>query len=83
MKKWLGVMLILAAGWPGVPRAQEVAPGKEAYVMEEVVVTATRTEVPGKETSVSYTVITEKEIAERQATRVEELLRTVPGVTIN
>jgi len=84
MKKWLGVMLILAAGWPGIPpRAQEAAPGKEAYVMEEVVVTATRTEVPAKETSVSYTVITEKEIAERQATRVEELLRTVPGVTIN
>jgi vitamin B12 transporter len=62
--------------------AEETPPGKEAYLMEEVVVTATRTAVPAKETGVSYTVITDKEIKERQATRVEEMLRSVPGANI-
>lgn len=85
MKKWLGLIIMLAAGvWAGAAGAyaQETPPGQETTVLDPVLVTATGTEVGAKETSVSYTIITDKEIQERQATRVEEMLRTVPGVTI-
>lgn len=83
MRTWLRLLLMMALFWPGVAaRAQETPPRKEAYVMEEVVITATRTEGPAKETGVSSTVITDKEMEQRQATRVEEMLRTVPGAHI-
>jgi len=48
-----------------------------------VAVTATRTEVSLKETGVATTVITAQEMEDRQATRVEEMLRTVPGAVVN
>ncbi len=83
MKKWWGILFLVLC-WPVLPAAsQEVAPGRESYSLDEVVVTATRTETPAEETGVSYTVITDKEMQEKQATRVEEVLRAVPGVTIN
>lgn len=83
MRIWWGFLFFWAL-WPALSAwAEETPPGKEAYLMEEVVVTATRTAVPAKETGVSYTVITDKEIKERQATRVEEMLRDVPGATIS
>jgi vitamin B12 transporter len=77
---FMAVCWALAPAW-----AQEATPPAEEkpVQMEEVVVTATRTPVPAEETGVSYTVITDKEMQERQATRVEEVLRAVPGVTIN
>jgi vitamin B12 transporter len=50
--------------------------------MEEVVVTATRTEVPLEELGVSATVITEEEIKRRQATDVLDLLREVAGIHV-
>ncbi len=73
----LGILLaIVSSGaW-----AQER--GRETVEMEPVVVTATGTEVPLKETTQSVTVITDKQIQEQQAVRVEEMLRYVPGVTI-
>ncbi len=83
MKRNWRVFLVLAACClGGTASAQEEPPAKEAYVMEEVVVTATRTEVPAKETGVSYTVIPRQEMEGRQVTRVEEMLRTVPGANI-
>ena len=48
-------------------------------IMDETVVTATRTETPVKELGVSTTVVTEKEIKERQAVDVLDVLRDVPG----
>ena len=56
--------------------------GKDALEMEEMVVTATRTEVPVRELGVSATVITAAEIERRQASDVSELLRDVAGLTI-
>jgi vitamin B12 transporter len=51
-------------------------------IMDETVVTATRTETPVRELGVSTTVVTEEEIKERQATDVLDVLRTVPGFKI-
>ncbi len=89
MRKWLGLLIIImvvlvgaAAGEEEAATAPEAKETKEAVVLEEVVITATGTEVRTKETSVSSTVITEKEIEERQATRVEEMMRAVPGVNV-
>jgi len=84
MQYWrniFGIMGILVLLAPGSPGAEER--GREAVEMEPVVVTATGTEVPLKETTQSVTVITDKQIQEKQAVRVEEMLRYVPGVTIN
>lgn len=50
--------------------------------LEPVVVTATRTEVPLKETSTAVTVITAEDIDQRQAETVAEVLRTVPGLDV-
>ena len=51
-------------------------------IMEETVVTATRTETPVKQLGVSTTVVTEEEIKERQAVDVLDVLRDVPGFNI-
>lgn len=49
---------------------------------ETLVVTAALEEQPAEETSASVTVIGRDEIEDRQATSVQDLLRTVPGVTV-
>jgi vitamin B12 transporter len=51
-------------------------------VLDEVVVTATRTETPVSELGVSATVIGEQEIEGRLATDVVELLRDVAGLDV-
>jgi vitamin B12 transporter len=71
------VTLILAGG------AGAVVSQPEKVELEAVVVSGTGTEVPVKESTQSSTTITAREIEERQAVRVEELLRYVPGVTIS
>jgi vitamin B12 transporter len=48
--------------------------------VEQIVVTPTGTEVPIKNTSVSATTVNSQQIEARQATRVEQLLRDVPGI---
>lgn len=71
----MGILLgIGTTGW-----AQEAPP--EAAV-EEVVVTATRTEAPLKGTAASVTIITEKEISEKKAKTVLEILRDVPALDV-
>jgi len=82
MRKWWGsIGITVACILTALTGA--VAEDKDAVKMDAVVVTATGTEVPVKDSTQSVTVITEKEIQERQAIRVEEMLRYVPGVTIN
>ena len=56
---------------------------EEEKVMEEVVVTANKTEVPLREVGVSVTVITSEDIERSQATDVLELLRDVPGLNVS
>jgi len=77
------VMVMIGAPVWGEEEAPETKETKEAVVLEEVVVAGTRTPVPVKESSLSSTVITAKEIEERQAFRAEEMVRSVPGVIIN
>jgi vitamin B12 transporter len=52
-------------------------------VLGEIVISATGTEVPLKDTSVSTTIITKPQMEARQDPRVEEFLRDVPGATIS
>jgi len=59
------------------------APTQEKHiVLEEVVVTATRTEENPEELASSITVITEEDIENMKATTVLELLRDVPGLDV-
>lgn len=53
-----------------------------ATVVDKIVVTARRQEVPAEEVGVSVTVITAEEIEARRVNTVAELLRTVPGVEV-
>ncbi len=55
---------------------------QEGVELENVVVTATRTEVPTKELGVSATVITAEEIERRQAKDAVDLLRDVAGINV-
>jgi vitamin B12 transporter len=56
---------------------------KEAIpIMDETLVTATRTETPVSELGVSTTVVTEEEIKERQAVDALDVLRSVPGFSV-
>lgn len=71
----LGLIMIWAQG----PAFSQGAGGVR---LGEVVVTATRTEVPVEELGVSATVITSEEIRQRQAADVLELLRDVTGLTV-
>ncbi|MCX7886039.1 MAG: TonB-dependent receptor [Verrucomicrobiae bacterium] len=50
--------------------------------LPEVVVTSTRIPTPSEKTPTALTIITAEEIALRQASRVEELLRDVPGLEV-
>ncbi len=91
MRTWLGylILILMLALTSAAARGEEGAPAveaketKEAVVLEDVVITGTRTPVAVKESSLSSTVITAKEIEERQAFRAEEMVRSVPGVIIS
>jgi vitamin B12 transporter len=54
----------------------------KSYLLNEVVITATKTETPVIELGNSVTVITSKQIEESKKQDVIELLNTVPGITI-
>ena len=71
----LGVLLLLSAG----ASAQQ---GLETYTAEEVVVTATKTELDTDQVPQPVTVITAEDIAESPASNVGEMLDTVPGVRV-
>lgn len=77
----VGIGLSLLAGIL-LQQGQVVAQQGQEVRLGEVVVTATRTEVPMEELGVSATVITEEEIRQRQTTDVLELLRDVAGLTV-
>lgn len=67
----------------------KIAPAREvklvlplAPVRESIVVTATRTEAPTSQLGASTSVITEREITDRQAVFVGDLLPSLAGVTV-
>jgi vitamin B12 transporter len=55
---------------------------EEPVELGQIVVTATKTEVPLKNVAASVTVITKEEIEARQATEIPSLLREVPGLNV-
>lgn len=65
------------------PPASEPGLETDKQVLGEIVISATGTEVPLKETSTSTTIITKPQMEARQDPRVEEFLRDVPGATIS
>jgi vitamin B12 transporter len=73
---FLTLLVLIQAGWGHA--AQE-----EPIKLEEVVVTATRTEVPAEQLSSSVTVIGREEIERKKAATIQELLRDVKGVDVH
>jgi len=72
------LFIVMVFGCVGPLSAAE----QEPVDLGEVVVTATRTEVPIKELGVSATVITEEEIERSQAKDAVDLLRDVAGINV-
>lgn len=84
MKTWWGFYgTILVFTLVALTGATAKVPDQESVELEAVVISGTGTEVPTKDSTLSTTVISEKEMEQRQVIRVEEMLRYVPGVTIN
>ena len=86
MKKlslFCGGFCLLSVLIGSVPLWGQEADKPGVQVLDEIVVTATGTEVPLKETGTSTTVITRQQMEARQDPRVQEFLRDVPGATIS
>lgn len=75
----LGFLFLVIASHPASADSRDV---DSVPIMDETLVTATRTETPVRELGVSTTVITEEEINERQAVDVLEVLRDVLGFNL-
>ena len=77
----LSVALILASERPAsAEEGSEEA--EDRLVMQEVVVTATRTEVPLEETTKSIEVVTKADVEEQQQYFLPELMGNLPGVLL-
>src|SRR3972149_9300912 len=68
--------------WCGRLAAGGTAGAQEDRRLEPVVVTATKVETPQERLGASVTVITEEELRTYNYDRIEDALRTVPGVEI-
>ncbi len=85
---WIGVTLVFAVfcfGAPELRGAGEDAPGdkqasRDVYGLEEIVVTATRTDKDVEWAPGSVSVVTRKEIEERNIQTVDEAVNTLAGV---
>ncbi|MBI4641541.1 MAG: TonB-dependent receptor [Candidatus Tectomicrobia bacterium] len=76
------LLLIMLSAIPVLSPAQEKEKKAKDGNVEEVVITATRIETPSREVASSITVITEREIENKQKTTVLELLRSIPGLDV-
>lgn len=76
------VGLTVTLGGPAV--GQDAAPaGAPALVLDPMVVTANRTPTPAAEVGSAVTLITRKELENRQTQLVSDVLREVPGVAVS
>ena len=89
MKRWtgllsgcLGAVVLWIFGFGGASGQMIGLAPEEPVELGQVVVTATKTEVPLKNVAASVTVITKEEIEARQVTEVSQLLREVPGLNV-
>jgi vitamin B12 transporter len=80
---WCGCFALLSMLLGTVPLWGQEADNQGVQALNEIVVTATGTEVPLKATSTSTTIITQPQMDARQDARVEEFLRDVPGAIIS
>jgi len=81
--KILILMLVIALfALPSIPLAQENTKEKEkkAEEIEEIVVTATRREIPLKDAPANVTVIDRKTIENSPAKTIDDLLKTIVGI---
>ncbi len=74
------MMALFLSGVAAVPAGSQET--DEIPAVDETVVTATRTATPQSALGVSVTVVDEKQIEDRQAAEVLDVLRSVPGLTI-
>ena len=72
---------ILLMGFNTQSHAQDKIPN-DAIELPNVVVTATRTETPETEIGSAITVVTAKDIADKNINNVADALRTVPGLDV-
>ncbi|MGE0083914.1 MAG: TonB-dependent receptor plug domain-containing protein [Desulfococcaceae bacterium] len=78
-KQMAGMMMAaMLMMFPGLCAAEDTA--KEPHHMEEMVVSATRSEVPVFDTSQSVTVISKEEITDSPFERIEDILRFSVGI---
>ena len=77
IRKWSEVLLFLP-----VLLCPAFAFGQESLQLDEIVITATRTETPLDEVGSSVTVITREEIEQRKTDFVSDILRSVPAVDV-
>ena len=89
MKRWIGLLsgclgavALWIFGFGGASAQMLGLAPEEPVELGQVVVTATKTEVPLKNVAASVTVITKEEIEARQVTEVSQLLREVPGLNV-
>ena len=85
MKKKIYIFLLLCFLWFCLPlsaRAEEVNQS-EIITLEPIIITADRLSQPLDKSSNSVTLITEKEITEKHPTLTDEILRGMPGLSVN
>ena len=75
-----GILVLPAAGY-GAAEAQEAAE-METFDLDEIVVTATKTEQKERNTNASMAVITAETIADRHFSTVGQALNTIAGVSV-
>lgn len=83
MKKLVMVILFALLILPGLSFAQEDKPGEESITkIEDVVVTATRTEKSKSEVFADVDILTDKDIQASTANNVDDIIRRLGGVDI-
>jgi len=73
------LFLILVCLWAGSALAQQNKT-EEVYKLGEIVVSSTRSEIPVNDAPQSVTVLSSEDIMESPFDRVEDIVRSVPGV---
>ena len=74
------LLFLLASSFSSVAGTTDPVSGSQN--MDEIVVTATRLETPGREVGSSITVITAEQIREQGKTTVADVLRSIPSLTV-
>ena len=84
LSKGMLMTVLLAGSWSGSTFAATAADtDMQTYTLDEVVVTATRTENRKVDTPANVTVVGSKRIEERHYQNVVEILRDIPGTEVN